>query len=90
MGLPAFTRNDVAINFDWGTGAPINGLTVTGSVLSTKRLRFEPTKAQTLLLPEPRGSTPYRELRFELKVVLASGNTIFPVPERFGRCIVLR
>ena len=42
LGLPAFTRNDVAINFDWGTGAPINGLPVDNfSVRWTRTLKFD-------------------------------------------------
>ena len=42
LGLPAFTRNDVAINFDWATGAPINGLPVDNfSARWTRTLKFD-------------------------------------------------
>jgi len=41
-GLPAFTRNDVAINFDWSGGAPINGLPVDNfSARWTRTLPFD-------------------------------------------------
>ena len=41
-GLPALTRNDAAISFDWGQGAPANGLPVDGfSVRWTRTLKFD-------------------------------------------------
>jgi hypothetical protein len=40
-GQPALTRNDAAISFDWGQGAPANGLPVDGfSVRWTRTLTF--------------------------------------------------
>jgi hypothetical protein len=41
-GLPALTRNDVAVSFDWGQGAPANGLPVDGfSVRWTRTLKYD-------------------------------------------------
>ncbi len=41
-GVPAITRDDKAISFDWGQGAPANGLPVDGfSVRWTRTLRFD-------------------------------------------------
>ncbi len=41
-GLPALTRDDTAISFNWGQGAPANGLPVDGfSVRWTRTLRFD-------------------------------------------------
>ena len=40
-GLPALTRNDAAISFDWGQGAPANGLPVDNfSARWTRTLNF--------------------------------------------------
>jgi hypothetical protein len=40
-GIPALTRDDVAISFDWGQGAPANGLPVDNfSVRWTRTLNF--------------------------------------------------
>ena len=41
-GLPVLTRDDAAISFDWGQGAPANGLPVDGfSVRWTRTLKFD-------------------------------------------------
>ncbi len=41
-GLPALTRDDAAISFDWGQGAPASGLPVDGfSVRWTRTLHFD-------------------------------------------------
>ena len=41
-GQPALMRNDVAVSFDWGQGAPANGLPVDGfSVRWTRTLKFD-------------------------------------------------
>jgi hypothetical protein len=41
-GLPALTRDDAAISFDWGQGAPANGLPADGfSARWTRTLRFD-------------------------------------------------
>jgi hypothetical protein len=41
-GQPALTRNDVAVSFDWGQGAPANGLPVDGfSVRWTRSLKYD-------------------------------------------------
>ncbi|HTP08655.1 MAG TPA: PA14 domain-containing protein, partial [Anaerolineae bacterium] len=41
-GLPALTRDDAAISFDWGQGAPANGLPADGfSVRWTRTLQFD-------------------------------------------------
>ena len=41
-GLPALTRIDVAVSFDWGQGAPANGLPVDGfSVRWTRALQYD-------------------------------------------------
>jgi hypothetical protein len=41
-GLPALTRDDAAISFDWGQGAPANGLPIDGfSVRWTRTLKFD-------------------------------------------------
>jgi hypothetical protein len=41
-GLPALTRDDAAISFDWGQGAPANGLPADGfSVRWTRLLKFD-------------------------------------------------
>ena len=41
-GQPALTRNDPAINFDWGSGAPANGLPANGfSARWTRTLKFD-------------------------------------------------
>jgi hypothetical protein len=41
-GQPALTRNDVAVSFDWGQGAPANGLPVDGfSVRWTRTLQYD-------------------------------------------------
>jgi hypothetical protein len=41
IGLPALVRNDQAINFDWGYGAPAPGLPVDGfSVRWTRKMQF--------------------------------------------------
>jgi hypothetical protein len=41
-GLPVLTRNDVVVSFDWGQGAPANGLPTDGfSVRWTRTLKFD-------------------------------------------------
>ena len=41
-GQPALTRNDVAVSFDWGQGAPANGLPVDSfSVRWTRSLKYD-------------------------------------------------
>lgn len=81
-GIPNLTGGSCKMNFGYPKSPYTQIVSITGTILNPTTVRFEPSSAQTALLP-------VGTVGFEVEITLPSGSIITPITLNVGVCTVI-